>query len=394
MTSRDRTRSITNSSAGAAVWHGPGVISGNYASTVRTERCIDVIDGTRRPHELIIQKSTQLIYRVYGRSTSGPNYWDYRGYNVTGPHFNSPALTAEPSNSSSLLSALARTNPNRVYIDAPVFVYELKDLPEMIYSKGLLLLSRQTDGTKIVSHGYRDLSHIPKAVGQKYLEWQFGWGPLLSDLSKLFQFQAVVEKKFRRYRNLLDRGSVGGYSVVWEDTGKHPESTRFLTPLYQESNIIRFTGETTRRKWATTIWKPSVKIPPIPDADLWNVARRATFGLDVTPATLWEIMPWSWLIDWFSNVGELMTLSRNTIPVDHSGSCVMRQTESRFVFVNHVSGPGTYQVSISPIPQFVDKRRDVMGNVTPMAEFNIPFLNGRQLGILGSLSVTRRVPIS
>jgi hypothetical protein len=30
------------------------------------------------------------------------------------------------------------------------------------------------------------------------------------------------------------------------------------------------------------------------------------FGLRINPTHLWQIMPWSWLIDWFTNLGDII----------------------------------------------------------------------------------------
>jgi hypothetical protein len=33
---------------------------------------------------------------------------------------------------------------------------------------------------------------------------------------------------------------------------------------------------------------------------------RQVFGLELTPELVWELSPWSWAVDWFSNVGEVV----------------------------------------------------------------------------------------
>jgi hypothetical protein len=30
------------------------------------------------------------------------------------------------------------------------------------------------------------------------------------------------------------------------------------------------------------------------------------YGLDLNPYTLWQLAPWTWLIDWFTNVGDII----------------------------------------------------------------------------------------
>jgi hypothetical protein len=34
---------------------------------------------------------------------------------------------------------------------------------------------------------------------------------------------------------------------------------------------------------------------------------RLLYGLELTPETLWNLAPWSWLVDWFANVGPILS---------------------------------------------------------------------------------------
>jgi hypothetical protein len=47
----------------------------------------------------------------------------------------------------------------------------------------------------------------------------------------------------------------------------------------------------------------------IPDTTSWQwdaKAKLALFGLLPTPGALWDAMPWTWLGDWFTDVGEIL----------------------------------------------------------------------------------------
>jgi hypothetical protein len=34
---------------------------------------------------------------------------------------------------------------------------------------------------------------------------------------------------------------------------------------------------------------------------------REILGLDLTPSTLWNLAPWTWAVDWFSNAGDVIS---------------------------------------------------------------------------------------
>lgn len=48
-------------------------------------------------------------------------------------------------------------------------------------------------------------------------------------------------------------------------------------------------------------------MPPMETSgDRFNAMRRM-YGLTLTPDLVWNIMPWSWLIDWFTNAGDVVS---------------------------------------------------------------------------------------
>nr|UJQ85480.1 MAG: putative maturation protein [Leviviridae sp.] len=390
MTSRDRSRTVVVAEAGAATWTGVGTANGSYPARTMTERCIDVIDGTRNPHPLTITRNTNLGWRLYGvsRPTGG---WIYNGISTTVVGVSSPPSTSEPSDNTTLSSTLARSNPNRQRVDVPVFLFELKDIPGLLksWAHDIKYAKRWLRGTNKLIPDIRDL---PRWIAEKNLEWQFGVQPFYSDMAKILGFQQSVEKKLNQLRKLQLGGSAGGIAVVWDDVVKSTVKTGYVTGLYSESNTYAYFLETTRKKWGACRWIPTVSTPPRTDTELQALALRLTFGLDISFSTLWEAMPWSWLIDWFSNVGDLMSLSRNTVPVRHDGSCVMLQTDVKIVDWRHTGGPGVFSAEVNRYPVAQSKSRKLVGSAVPIPEFNLPFLNGKQLSILGSLAVTRRVP--
>lgn len=48
------------------------------------------------------------------------------------------------------------------------------------------------------------------------------------------------------------------------------------------------------------------QLPKDNDSYSNTIAYMRALGLRVNPSTVWKVMPWSWLVDWFSNVGDVI----------------------------------------------------------------------------------------
>jgi hypothetical protein len=160
----------------------------------------------------------------------------------------------------------------------------------------------------------------------------------------------------------------------------------------QQSNGIflstRARGNTIRTKRVHCRWSPTVDFSKVytPDS-MRRLIQRAVLGLTVDFSTVWELIPWSWLIDWDTNVGTFLQASRNIIPAQLTTCVVMLHTRTEW------SSPGLTGVSnnnrykLQPIQ--IIREGKTRTSVSPSVTAQFPFLSGNQLGILASLAVTR-----
>jgi hypothetical protein len=371
---------------GTAKWRGSGTIANQNSSYTRVEECWDVIGnyGGQNPFEL--ERTSNLVYTVSGNNDIGAfKQWDYGGWGFTSPPgSHMAASSSEPSDNAAFSKALALTNPNKPYVDLPVFGAELRDIPGLIkhaleaWAKGIFSRYRT-----------KDLRALSREAGSDYLTYQFGVSPVVRDLMKMMDFLNQVERRIRMLEALLDREEgLNRSATVWENTSTFTPWVKPLTPFYNDSNTIELVWTTERRKWVSTKWKLEGNLPLSGNEDLRALANRLTFGQYASLSMIWELMPWSWLIDWFGNLGDLLNGQRNYLPVSHSGSCLMTKTLTRPRSWKVVNRVGTWSLTLSPETRVHLKR--VVLPVAPHPEFSIPFLDGRQLSILSAISVTRK----
>ncbi len=382
--SRLRTRSVADGPGWVRTALQSGLTSDSGGPGVFGEWCVDVVGNYPNPNDFQVKR-----YRNYSWYASGRigNWWDTSniragsGFPLSGSGIPSSGSSI-PSNNDAFAKGLYQSNPNRPIVDAPVFVFELRDIPKMLKGWGRVISKRPSFS------GGKNLKELPRSVAQTYIEYQFGILPFIRDLGKILDFQAAIDKKL----NVLERlGLPGGTTrsgLVWKDSVSQESGWVYATALYQESRRLRYATQVERHMWTSTNWKPAVPLPQTADDKRW-LATRLAFGLDISFSTLWEAMPWSWLIDWFSNAGDIASLSRNTIPVTHANTCLMHDAivHGKTVETDVPSG-STLEVTW-PSPIWSHKTRTVMGSGIPGLSFNIPFVDGNQMAILSSLAVLK-----
>lgn len=342
-----------------------------------TETCVDEVGPKTVDHPLSITRSKNYTWLVTGSSPQQ----SFSGFpqSVAMPHLTDPG---QPSDNNLLAEGLALSNPNHPDMSLPVFLFELGDIPKMIRRWGQVLLHKPSFS------GRTNLRAAPRAVASSYVEWQFGIAPFIKDVQKLLEFQALTDKKIRELKNLESHpgGGTRSRTVYTSDISGGVKSSPAIS-LFNAGSLT-YEMITHRRVWVSTRWRSLVPLPDT-DAERRALAVRLAYGLDISLATLWEAMPWSWLFDWFGNVGDVLSLTRGTVPVTHSRSCLMRHTFTG-AKIHSVTPLATHSLQVAADPRPTElKTREPFGGAVPLIEFGVPLLSGSQLGILGSLAVLK-----
>ena len=163
--------------------------------------------------------------------------------------------------------------------------------------------------------------------------------------------------------------------------------TKSVTP---QSIGVLMSGQQTRttsvKVWVHVKWHPAPDFPRT-DASLLRLARRAALGLTVDPSTAWELIPFSWLVDWFGSVGDYLAAKRNIVPSYPSTPQVMRHTRTETkIRINPVNSCPSFTVTdFSSIYETKSRQPTAISAFTAY----VPFLSGRQLAVLGSLAVLK-----
>lgn len=183
--------------------------------------------------------------------------------------------------------------PGRPDVGLTAFIGELRDLPRM-------LKQRLSDFRGI--HG----------KGDAYLAYQFGWAPLLRDLTKMYGLYHTIDKKISDIRKnngkwLLRHGTIATDRKIyqWEnsDPGFYPVFSGDIPQIGGFHNIGYGSLET--KSWFSGRFRYYIPEKEMYTSQWRRNTIRKMYGLTLTPDMAWELIPWSWLIDYFTNAGDI-----------------------------------------------------------------------------------------
>lgn len=150
-----------------------------------------------------------------------------------------------------------------------------------------------------------------KNAGKEYLNKEFGWDPLIGDIRSFVRTTQNLERLIEEYEQNSGKKIYRKLQPPPEVTVTKQEGTSY-TPMYprMDSHMITkprysFIRTVTTKRWFEGCF--AYYLPPFIEggSNLERNRRLAykLYGIGVTPEIVWELTPWSWAIDWFSNAG-------------------------------------------------------------------------------------------
>lgn len=259
-------------------------------------------------------------WHSYGYGSDGVKFW-FQGplvpiTNTADTNFLAGTFPAVPRLSTSDASrlgatAVAHTAPASPNANLATFVGELYESIPQLIGVGLLKSRGET----------------LRSSGSEYLNVEFGWKPFVSDLRKIAKSvvnSTRVLRQFKRDSGRLVRREFHFPPVV---SGSDPKNVsrggqvlwglpyvgleylfdnqrEALPPVFQSSAR----SETIWFKGAYT-YHLAVSDDTMGRLERYEQLANHLLGTRLTPAVIWELTPWSWLVDWVGTLGDFFQAS-------------------------------------------------------------------------------------
>lgn len=286
-------------------------------------------------------------------------------------------------------TAIARSTPTNPVADAATFIGELKSgLPKLV--------GKELFKTKLKDY---------RKVGSEYLNVEFGWKPLVSDLQKFGQAalesEKIIEQLHRDSGKNIHRKFTFPDQVSSTSTSYNSRQASLVGGLASWAYWYKSpTGatlvvdrEVTTKTWFSGCYTYHLNLGnTLPDRIARNAAEaRKLVGLELTPEVVWNLMPWSWAVDWEGNVGDVL---HNVSRFSQDGlvlryGYIMQQKTAKISYTLANGG----RLTGSPVGNLtleVSAQSKIRRRATPFGfGFDMTALTGRQSAILGALGISR-----
>jgi hypothetical protein len=261
--------------------------------------------STKRSIEIVAPE----VYLPFNSFYDGQRYF-YRGPLVPSSNRYAPSdiagwLDAAQYSDPELVTlgqrAINNTAPTTPQAGAATFIGELfAGLPQMVGAA--LWKDKLTD--------YR-------AIGGEYLNVQFGWVPFLNDLRKvalsLKKASAILEQLQRDSGKHVRRrfSFPTELSNSLTELGGYGDNSYYGSPPFPVRSACQISrnDRTQRQVWFSGAYTYHLPVDEnlLGKWAMYEAKANVLLGTRVTPEVVWNLAPWSWLVDWKFGIGNALS---------------------------------------------------------------------------------------
>jgi hypothetical protein len=252
---------------------------------------------------------------------------------------------------------------------------------------------------------WKDRTNLARAAGSEYLNQEFGWVPLVSDIRGASYAAANAHEIIKSYERNSHKQVRRRFdlpvetSEVWTNKGTgrpffprtDPDNTCIVDASTPTGHVFQC-DRTYKRTWFSGAFTYHLPAGWGSRFGLVDAAAKAgpLLGIELTPEVVWNATPWTWALDWVSNIGDCIS-NTSDMAVDglviQYGYVMEHKVTTRSYYNDGAhSYKGDYVVS--PVHLFYETKRRV--RASPFG-FGLDWsgFTPRQLAITAALGLTR-----
>jgi len=301
------------------------------------------------------------------------------------------------------------SRPTKPYANLGQWFGELRDANRLV-SPGVSLPGRAWTSREAA-----------KAYGGGYLNWQFGWNGFIGELKKsaeaiihseslINDFLLNSSKLVRRTRTEVLSQDAVQYTGILSPNNYGWRNTTVSSPIGAvRIGVNPFSGFSSvpRSHWRAVVsWKEVVRSFAVfeyfvfdPDGALGRMRRYSQYARHLlgepalSASTVWELTPWTWMSDWFVDVGGLLSYQESVA----SDSTVARRCGTVYEVTASVANHVDFRSTTSPTSylygssdSFYNKKFQRRRKGSPY-DLSVDWngLSPQQWTIVGALGMTR-----
>jgi hypothetical protein len=282
-------------------------------------------------------------------------------------------------------------------------IVELRDLPRSILQlqdslRHLRNLSESLNIPKSVLERIHSFKTTGFDIPKEYLSYSFGWRQTYSDMRDAL---LAPERISKRVNFLIRRnGKATTYRSATNLSQNYTTTSGFAYAVFPDeltnslSHLVKL-DRSLRMVINTTFEFPSVNTPTFRSKEFYR-----QLGVVPNPIDLYNLVPWTWLVDWFTGFGNYLEVIRSINEdrnlINWGVFTCSTQGELRSTYASKISNSETYgggptqtiKVSYghtSVLSISSQLRRDVSGLLDVKTTGDTSKLSTYQLSILGSI---------
>jgi len=240
------------------------------------------------------------IVGAISKSFPGLSYNDLRA--IVTPEY--------PTADQLLIDLIRRSAPLQTEVSVPVLAAELIEVASLF---------------RIVTTNFVQL------VGSGYLNYNFGIGPFLGDIQRLLKITDKIEGRIAEFNSLLGKGGLSRKINLGSFNTTSRLKKQYVSTSFAVITTADIVTDVECKIWGTIRWFPKDGTEiPIDKLKRFNLAVRSLLDLDdFSWETVWQAIPFTWLVDYFVEIGPQLEAINVLDQFEPKHVCIMRELTGR-----------------------------------------------------------------